>query len=71
MNPLDVLKLYKSQAAMARAFEVTPAAIIKWLRTASHPYGSIRPRYYWERRIRLPQSLFKQFIGVAPLVTAL
>ena len=37
MNPLDVLKLYKSQAAMARAFEVTPAAIIKWLRNGFPP----------------------------------
>ena len=37
MNPLDVLKLYKSQAAMARAFGVTPAAVIKWLRTGFPP----------------------------------
>ena len=37
MNPQDILKLYKSQAAMARAFEVTPPSVIKWLRTGFPP----------------------------------
>ena len=37
MEPRDILKLYSSQAQMAREFGVTPAAVIKWLRNGFPP----------------------------------
>ena len=37
MNPQDLLKHYGTQANIARAFKVTDAAVLKWLRSGTLP----------------------------------
>jgi predicted transcriptional regulator len=37
MKPQDLLKHYKTQANIARAFGVTDAAVLKWLRSGELP----------------------------------
>jgi hypothetical protein len=37
MNPQDLLKHYGSQRAVAQAFGVTDAAVLKWLRSGVLP----------------------------------